>query len=194
VCLRTGEPVAFGALGAPRVDVGTAVRCSSAVPGVRAPVMVGGERYVDGGVASLVHLDLVLTHGSANPIHDAHAEVSPGSDGKVKVAAASAGFDVNHGDPISGAKASANHVDLAPYRVPYRVIVSSPMSRFAPLRLLLRAEVRRLERRGIEVMVIEPDARVAKAMGWNPLDLRRAPTVVEPAYRATRDVLAKVSS
>lgn len=57
--LDTGEPVVFGRKGAPEIDVGTAVACSAAVPGVFAPVEWQGQRYVDGGVASATHLDLL---------------------------------------------------------------------------------------------------------------------------------------
>jgi NTE family protein len=57
--LDRGERIAFGAEGAPSIDLGTAVSCSSAVPGVYKPVDWQGQRYVDGGVASGTHLDLL---------------------------------------------------------------------------------------------------------------------------------------
>lgn len=60
VHLDSGERVAFGAPGAPSIDVGTAVTCSGAVPSVHAPVLWEGKRYVDGGMASATHLDLLL--------------------------------------------------------------------------------------------------------------------------------------
>lgn len=59
VRLDSGEPVAFGRPGAPPIDVGTAVACSAAVPGVFVPVEHDGHRYVDGGIASATHLDLL---------------------------------------------------------------------------------------------------------------------------------------
>jgi NTE family protein len=59
VDLDRGERIAFGAAGAPSIDLGTAVSCSSAVPGVYKPVEWQGRRYVDGGVASGTHLDLL---------------------------------------------------------------------------------------------------------------------------------------
>lgn len=59
VHLDSGERVAFGSPGAPSIDVGTAVSCSGAVPGVHAPVHWAGRRYVDGGMASATHLDLL---------------------------------------------------------------------------------------------------------------------------------------
>lgn len=61
VHLDSGERVAFGSPGAPPIDVGTAVTCSGAVPGVHAAVRWEGKRYVDGGVASATHLDLLAS-------------------------------------------------------------------------------------------------------------------------------------
>jgi NTE family protein len=45
----------------------TAVRCSSAVPGLGRPVRWGSHRFVDGGVASPTHLDLLGDDGGAPP-------------------------------------------------------------------------------------------------------------------------------
>jgi NTE family protein len=132
VHLDSGATVAFGRDGAPAIDVATAVRCSSAVPGIRRPVDHQQRRFVDGGIASPTHLDLV----------------------------------------------DADHAPVA--------IVISPLSRFAPLKLLLRAEMRRLERRGVRVIAFEPDGEVVARMGWNPLDPQRAPAVADAAYRMAR--------
>jgi NTE family protein len=129
VHLDSGARVVFGRHDAPRVDVGTALRCSSAVPGLRRPVEVNRSRYVDGGIASGTHVDLA-----------------------------------------------------ADFAERPSVIVLSPLSRFGLMRLLLRAEVARLRRRGIRVLLIEPRRRTAAAMGWNPLDARLARPVAEAAY------------
>lgn len=45
--LQTGQPILFR-----KGDPGTAVRASSSVPGVFAPVMIGGREYIDGGAVS----------------------------------------------------------------------------------------------------------------------------------------------
>jgi NTE family protein len=130
--LESGESVAFGRPGAPAVDVGTAVACSGAVPALCRPVIVGARAYVDGGVASAMHLDMV-----------------PGG-----VAA---------------------------------VMAISPLSMFAPMRMLLRREVERLHRRGLFVRVFEPTGGATRhAMGLNPLDTSRAPAVARAAYRMAR--------
>lgn len=61
--LRRGRRVVFGQPGAPRATVGQAVAASSAIPAYFKPVEIGGRRYVDGGVHSMVNLDLVADAG-----------------------------------------------------------------------------------------------------------------------------------
>ncbi|HEX9104257.1 MAG TPA: patatin-like phospholipase family protein [Polyangia bacterium] len=143
VHVDSGARIVFGRDDAPAVDVATAVRCSSAVPGLRRPITVGSERYVDGGVASQTHVDLA-----------AHAA-----------------------EPAMARRRT--------------VVVLSPLSRFAPLRLALRWELRPLLRRGIDLVLFEPDRAVAAAMGWNPMNAARAGSVAEAAYRATAERLAR---
>jgi NTE family protein len=57
--LRNGRRVVFGRPGSPPAGVGDAVAASCAIPGYFRPVRIGGRRYVDGGVASMVNLDVV---------------------------------------------------------------------------------------------------------------------------------------
>ncbi len=59
VRLRGSSRVVFGAPGAPTAPVGLAVGASCAIPGHFAPVVIAGERYVDGGAHSMANLDLV---------------------------------------------------------------------------------------------------------------------------------------
>lgn len=61
--LRGGRRVVFGREGAPEAAVGDAVAASCAIPGYFRPVAVGGKRYVDGGVRSMVNLDLLAGLG-----------------------------------------------------------------------------------------------------------------------------------
>jgi NTE family protein len=63
VNLREGKRVVFGQPGAPPAPVGTAVAASAAIPGYFQPVTVEGHRYVDGGVHSMVNVDLVAGLG-----------------------------------------------------------------------------------------------------------------------------------
>jgi NTE family protein len=52
-----GRRVVFGSPGAPYATVARAVQASCAVPWLFAPVIIGGEEYVDGGVWSATNLD-----------------------------------------------------------------------------------------------------------------------------------------
>ena len=57
--LRGGRRVVFGRPGHPEATVGQAVAASCAIPMYFRPVTIGGRRYVDGGVHSMVNLDLL---------------------------------------------------------------------------------------------------------------------------------------
>jgi NTE family protein len=63
VRLGDGRRVVFGQPDAPATDVGTAVAASCAIPGWFAPVAVGRDRYVDGGVHSPTNLDVLAGRG-----------------------------------------------------------------------------------------------------------------------------------
>ncbi|MCW2779300.1 MAG: Patatin [Frankiales bacterium] len=60
---RDARRVVFGTPDAPPVDVGTAVAASCAIPAYFAPVSVGADRYVDGGMHSPSNADVVLGDG-----------------------------------------------------------------------------------------------------------------------------------
>ncbi|HXV71897.1 MAG TPA: patatin-like phospholipase family protein [Acidimicrobiia bacterium] len=60
--MRNGTRAAFGTQGAPSVSIGDAVAASSAVPLVFRPYPIDNDLYVDGGVSSGTHADLVLGH------------------------------------------------------------------------------------------------------------------------------------
>lgn len=57
--LQSGEEIAFA-----RGDTGTAVRASSAIPGVFKPVRIGERFYVDGGIVSPVAVDRAKKMGA----------------------------------------------------------------------------------------------------------------------------------
>jgi NTE family protein len=61
--LESGRRVIFGAPGAPSTTVAQAVLASCAIPGVFAPVAIGGRRYVDGGAWSPTNLDAAPVSG-----------------------------------------------------------------------------------------------------------------------------------
>jgi NTE family protein len=64
--LRAGSRVAFGTESAPDVGLAHAVAASSAIPLLFRPYQIGDQVYVDGGISSGTHADLVL--GSPEPL------------------------------------------------------------------------------------------------------------------------------
>lgn len=60
--LRAGRRVVFGTDAAPDVSLGEAVAASSAIPVLFRPFQIGEGLYVDGGVSSGTHADLVLSN------------------------------------------------------------------------------------------------------------------------------------
>jgi NTE family protein len=59
-----GRREVFGRAGAPAASVADAVLASCAIPGWFAPQVIGGRRYVDGGVASATSLALLARPGA----------------------------------------------------------------------------------------------------------------------------------
>ena len=55
----TGRRVLFGREGAPRASLSEAVVASCSIPGWYEPAVIGGRRYVDGGVWSMTSLDVL---------------------------------------------------------------------------------------------------------------------------------------
>ena len=75
---RTGRRVAFGDEDAPPAALADAVAASCAIPGFYRPVVIGGRRYVDGGVASTSNLDVLADREldlviCFNPLSSLHA-------------------------------------------------------------------------------------------------------------------------
>lgn len=62
--IETKNRVAFGTKEAPDVGLADAVAASSSIPLLFRPYELGGRFYVDGGIASGTHADLILGHGS----------------------------------------------------------------------------------------------------------------------------------
>ncbi len=60
----SGRRVVFGRAGGPASSVGDAVLASCAIPGWFTPQVIGGRRYVDGGVASSTSLALLARPGA----------------------------------------------------------------------------------------------------------------------------------
>lgn len=60
--LRRGTRVVFGTENAPAIGLADAVAASSAIPLLFRPYQIGSDLYVDGGISSGTHADLVLGH------------------------------------------------------------------------------------------------------------------------------------
>jgi NTE family protein len=61
--LSDGERVVLGRDAHPPIDLGIAVQASSAIPGYFVPVVVDGERYIDGGTHSPTNADVLVGAG-----------------------------------------------------------------------------------------------------------------------------------
>ena len=64
----TGQSVFFGRRGAPLASVPDAVVASCSIPGWHEPQLIGGRRYVDGGVRSLTSLSVL----SGTDLHEVY--------------------------------------------------------------------------------------------------------------------------
>ncbi len=151
VDLDRGVRVAFGADG-PDASVAAAVQASCAIPAVFQPVVIGGTRYVDGGVYSPTNADLVCAEETA--LGQRSRAVAGGLPDAVIVSS-----------PMSGSPVSSRLQAAA---------------RFSPARKLAR-EVSLLRERGIPILVFEPTPYVIDEMGFNAMDSSRGPAVAEAA-------------
>jgi NTE family protein len=79
VDLDSGERVVFGRAGAPAATPGEAVAASCAIPGVNAPVEIGGGLYVDGGGYSPTNADVLAGQGLDLVIVAAPMSAVPGA-------------------------------------------------------------------------------------------------------------------
>jgi NTE family protein len=94
---------------------------------------------------------------------------------------------------IDGGMASATNLSLLHDADEDLVIVSSPLSSIAPMRIPLWREVRALRARGKRVVVLEPKGGSLSAMGMNPMALDRAPAVADAAYRSMLHEISRPS-
>lgn len=78
---------------------------------------------------------------------------------------------------VDGGFASFTNMDLVKDEDFDLIIISSPLSRYAPIRWRTRRQAQRLRRPGVQVLLLEPQTGSRRAMGWNMMDLTRAPAV-----------------
>lgn len=63
--LDSGRAVAFGPGRMDNVPISTAIRASSALPGLFSPVEIGGRHYVDGALQKTLHASIALKEGAS---------------------------------------------------------------------------------------------------------------------------------
>jgi NTE family protein len=149
----SGRRVAFGRAGAPPATLPEAVVASCSIPGWYRPTVIGGRRYVDGGVRSTTSLDLL-------------AEV-----------------DLDEVYVL---------VPMASY------VLDAPRNAYARLerqfrRLItigLQREARKVQARGVRVIVLTPGPEDLTAIGANLMDPRRRIRVLETSLRTSAAALA----
>lgn len=93
---------------------------------------------------------------------------------------------------VDGGIASATNLHLMEQADVDVVLVSSPLSSIFLMRWLFRLEVRRLVRRGVTVIAFEPDQKVKKAMGLNPMKTEKSAAVAETAHHATLEAIDRL--
>ena len=184
VRLSDGERVVFGRDDV-EATVAEAVRASCAVPARYEPVIVGGRHYVDGGVHSATNADLM-----GPPAFDAVvvSSVMSGEPGWSKV-----------GDGLSGAWASARaglglgrRDEPEPAGVWWSQALSRAWSDGRAVRAArrqwmddkLREEVDGLRRRGISVLVVDPDPDTVELLDASADDNEGGDRKAEIAARA----------
>jgi NTE family protein len=79
---RDGRRVVFGTPSAPKVDVGTAVAASCAIPGYFSPVFIDGQPYVDGGAHSPTNADVVRPDEPDLVVISSPMSFGPGAAGR----------------------------------------------------------------------------------------------------------------
>ena len=149
----SGRRVAFGRAGAPPATLPEAVVASCSIPGWYRPTVIGGRRYVDGGVRSTTSLDLL-------------------------------------------AKVDLDEVYVLVPMASY--VVDAPRNAYARLerqfrRLItigLQHEARKVQARGVRVIVLTPGPEDLTAIGANLMDPKRRTRVLETSLRTSAAALA----
>lgn len=144
----TGRRVVFGRAGGPPSTLADAVLASCAIPGWLAPQVIGGRRYVDGGVASVTSLGML-----------AREDLD-----EVYVLA-----------PMAGHRYDAPRYPPARAERCARRVITWQLDR----------EVEQVRAAGKRVHVLTPGPEDLAAIGWNVMNPRRRPRVLETSLRTS---------
>jgi predicted acylesterase/phospholipase RssA len=165
--LDSGAPVVFGDPGQEHVPVSRACIASSAVPPFFSPVRIRDRFYIDAAAAQVAHLDVAARAGAdvlvvVNPMVAVHAE----------------GVPTGHGHRPSVRDKGYMWVANQAIRI--------------GMQALLRESVARLRAAGnCAVVLIEPEPTDGVLFMFSPASFTGRRTMLEHAYRATRDQLSK---
>jgi NTE family protein len=112
----SGRRIPFGRDGSPPAELADAVAASCAIPGFYRPVVIGGRRYVDGGMYSASNLDLLAERDldlviCLNPTSSLH-QASPGGPAARVAARVRAGAGRRLGREAKKVRASGTEVVL----------------------------------------------------------------------------------
>ena len=161
--LDSGERIFFGEAGTEHVPITRACMASMALPPFFSPIKVGEKHCINAGAAQVEALDCAQAMGMStlvvvNPMVPVRGPVaSPGGDGGV----------------VSLAEKGAMWVANQAHRV--------------SLRLLLEEALRRVEREGMQIIVIEPQPTDTLMFTYNPTSFATRRTILEHVYRTTRE-------
>jgi len=164
--LDSGEPAVFGGAGLEHVPVSRACIASSAVPPFFSPVRIRDRFYIDAAAAQVAQLDVAVREGAdvllvVNPMIAVHAQ----------------GVPTGHGHRPSVRDKGYMWVANQAIRI--------------GMQTMLRECVARLRAAGeVDVVLIEPEPTDGVLFMFSPASFNGRRTMLEHAYRATRDRVA----
>jgi NTE family protein len=170
--LDSGDAVPFGQPGLDDVPISLAVQASAALPGLYAPVEVGGRTCVDGALKKTLHASVLLDEGldlliCLNPLVPFDATRAPRKK------------------PLAGNDA----------RIPRLVDGGLPVVLSQTFRSLIHSRLE-LGMKGYEqthphtdIVLFEPDHRDAELFLTNTFSLSQRRALAEHAYQRTREML-----
>lgn len=165
--IDSGVSVVFGSPGHDHVPISRAAVASSAVPGLFAPVRIGGRRYVDGALNKTLHASVALEAGVGLVIC------------------------VNPLVPFDGAGAAARRVS----RSGVGTMLSQTIRTAIRSRMSVGLDKYRVTHPGADVVVFEPRRDDAELFFANMFSVSSRHRLCEHAYRSTRaDLLARAAA
>jgi NTE family protein len=170
--LDTGDAVPFGQPGLDDVPISLAVRASAALPGLYAPVEIGGRTLVDGALKKTLHASVLLDEGldlliCLNPLVP---------------------FDATHGPQHKVLGSNEQRIPrLVDGGLP--VVLSQTFRSLIHSRLELGMKGYELSHPRTDIVLFEPDHRDAEMFLANTFSWSQRRALAEHAYQRTRAML-----